>query len=112
MKWPDIREFFWQSEVFAAPTKYGLGTKGKILEAFAAGIPVVASKNAVEGIKGAKHKENILIAKTNIEFAKYVNLLLLDKDLAKKISANAYNFVLENYDFSATAKTFKKIYSI
>jgi glycosyltransferase involved in cell wall biosynthesis len=108
----DVREFFWQSEVFAAPTKYGLGTKGKILEAFAAGIPVVASKNAVEGIRGARHKENVLIAKTNIEFAKYVGLLLLDKSLAKKISLNAYKLVSKDYDFSSVAKTFKKLYNL
>ena len=79
----DIKKFLWRGKVFAAPTKYGLGTKGKVLEAFAAGIPVVASQNAAEGIAGAKHGENILIAKNSKEFAHHISHIMLNDDLAR-----------------------------
>ncbi|HCM53988.1 MAG TPA: hypothetical protein DIS59_03550, partial [Candidatus Magasanikbacteria bacterium] len=73
---PDIRPFLWRAEIFAAPVRYGFGAKGKILEAFAAGLPVVASREAAAGIEGAEAGKHLLAASGEADFARLALRLL------------------------------------
>lgn len=45
-------------QIYVSPLRYGSGTKNKVLEAMAAGMPVFASEVSREGISGLKDKEN------------------------------------------------------
>ena len=47
---PDLEPFFACHRVFAAPLRYGAGIKGKVVEALAAGLPVVTTPLGAEGI--------------------------------------------------------------
>jgi glycosyltransferase involved in cell wall biosynthesis len=47
---PDLRPWLEQAAVYAAPMMSGTGLKNKVLEAMAAGLPVVASPLALAGI--------------------------------------------------------------
>jgi glycosyltransferase involved in cell wall biosynthesis len=51
------------------PLRVGSGTRLKILEAMAAGVPVVSTKLGAEGLE-VTHGENILLAETPAEFAR------------------------------------------
>ncbi|MGA7872485.1 MAG: glycosyltransferase family 4 protein [Candidatus Binatus sp.] len=60
--------------VAVAPIFWGSGTRLKILEAMAAGIPVVATEKAAEGL-GLKHGEDILFARDGDEFVRRISEL-------------------------------------
>jgi len=64
---PDIRSILWSATIAVVPLRYGGGTRLKILEAMAAGCPVVSTTVGAEGID-IQNDENISIADTEEEF--------------------------------------------
>ncbi|OGS22112.1 MAG: hypothetical protein A3J83_03840 [Elusimicrobia bacterium RIFOXYA2_FULL_40_6] len=106
---PDVREYLRKSTVFIAPLRVGGGIKGKILEAMAMKVPVVANKLGASGIPAVDGKE-ILIAQTTEDFTAKTVLLLKDSNLRKNIAGNARKFVEKNYDWNLISKTLSKLY--
>lgn len=106
----DIRPFLWRAQVFAAPVRYGLGTKGKILEAFAAGLPVVASREAAAGVEGAKGGTHLLVASSDRDFAAKTALLLKDAALRARLSGKALELVERKFSFEGVVSTVSGIY--
>lgn len=106
----DIRPALWRAQAFAAPVRYGLGTKGKILEAFAAGLPVVASREAAAGVEGAAGGTHLLVADSDADFAAKTLLLLRDAALRASLSAAALELVKEKYSFDGVIKTVSAVY--
>ena len=106
----DIRPFLWRAQVFAAPVRYGLGTKGKILEAFAAGLPVIASREAAAGVEGAKEAVHLLTASSDRDFAAATGLLLGDPALRARLAAAALELVNREYSFKGIISTVSGIY--
>jgi glycosyltransferase involved in cell wall biosynthesis len=64
-----------RSRVAVAPLLVGSGTRLKILEAWAAGLPVVSTRLGAEGL-GARHGEHLLLADGAADFAAAVSRLL------------------------------------
>jgi len=106
----DIRPFLWRAGVFAAPVRYGLGTKGKILEAFAAGLPVVASGEAAAGIEGAENGRHLLAASSDRDFAAKTGRLLRDPELRARLAAAALDLVGREFSFSGVVAAVNGIY--
>lgn len=106
----DIRPFLWRAQVFAAPVRYGLGTKGKILEAFAAGLPVVASREAAAGVEGARHGAHLLTASSDRDFAGKTALLLKDSALRARLAAGALELAARSFSFKGVISTVAGIY--
>jgi len=106
---PDVRQYVKKAKVFVAPVRLGGGIKGKILEAMASGVPVVASKEASEGIK-CTDKKDILVAKNSKDFALKTVKLLLDDKLNDKIASEARLLVEQSYDWSKIAAKLDKYY--
>ncbi len=106
----DIRPFLWQAQVFAAPVRYGFGTKGKILEAFAAGLPVVASEEAAAGIEGAESGRHLLTASSDKELAAQTTRLLGDAALRARLAAAAVELVKNEFSFGGVVATVADIY--
>lgn len=54
---PDVRPFLAQSAVMVVPLRIGGGSRLKILEAFAAGVPVISTRVGAEGLRvqGNRH---------------------------------------------------------
>ena len=94
--------------VLVCPLRFAAGVQNKILQAMALGVPVVTTSLGNEGI-GAKPGEEILIAKSNSDFAKKVASLLRDNNLRNKIGLNGKKFVKNKFDWSVFAKRAKKI---
>lgn len=108
---PDIRPALWRAQVFAAPVRYGLGAKGKILEAFAAGLPVVASREAAAGIEGARHGVHLLAAGSDGEFAAAAVRLLGDPGLRERLAAPALELVKEKFSFASVVSSVSGVYA-
>ncbi|HVD92702.1 MAG TPA: glycosyltransferase family 4 protein [Vicinamibacterales bacterium] len=96
---PDVRPYWEQADVLAVPLETGGGTRIKILEAFAAGVPVVSTPVGCEGID-ARHPEHLLIASRD-RFADAVVASLGDSTGAVERAANARVLARQQYDWGA-----------
>lgn len=105
----DVREYLHKCKVYVCPLRIGGGTRLKILEAMAAGIPIVSTSVGSEGLN-VTNNMNILIAESPEGFAKKVIDLLNNLELREKITINARRFVEENYDWESIAKRQMEIY--
>ncbi len=92
----DLNATLNRSSVFVAPLRYCAGLQNKVLEAMAAGVPVVATPCVNEGL-GAKDEEEISVAAEPWEFAARVVTLMEDVPLQRYISANGRKFVERNF---------------
>jgi glycosyltransferase involved in cell wall biosynthesis len=72
----------------AIPLRAGSGTRIKILEAWAAGVPVVASRIAAEGLP-YKDERDLLLAEDPAQFARALVRLWRDQKLADQLIAEA-----------------------
>jgi|WetSurMetagenome_2_1015567.scaffolds.fasta_scaffold00566_5 glycosyltransferase involved in cell wall biosynthesis len=83
-----------------APIFSGSGTRLKILEYMAAGLPVVSTSKGAEGI-GVVADQNILIAENHNHFAGQIIKLLRNRELAVTIGAKGKAFVRGLYTWPA-----------
>ncbi len=88
--------------VYAVPLRHGSGTRLKILEAFAAGIPVVSTRKGAEGLNVHDGQE-LLLAETDAEFAQALALLCSDTGVRNRLSLSARRF-LERHASLAVAQ--------
>src|ERR1035437_5401323 len=100
----DIRENFAKSRILVAPMLTSIGLQNKLLEAMAMQLPCITSTLANNAL-GAKHNEQIMVADTPEQFAQYIIELLQDGTKAKKIAANGYKFVINNFNWQTTTAT-------
>jgi hypothetical protein len=75
------------ASVAVVPLRVGSGTRLKIVEAWAAGTPVVSTTLGAEGLE-CEPERDLLIADVSEEFAKKVIDLLEDARFAREIGAN------------------------
>lgn len=105
----DAREAYKSAYVMVTPIKGSGGTRLKILEALAAGLPVVSTSIGVAGLNLKNNKEALI--KDSMEgLANETVRLLKDKKLAKKIGDAGRAFVEKNFDWKVIGKLHDKIY--
>jgi len=95
----DMRLYYKKAKAYVAPFKFGEGTRLKILEAMASGIPIVSTKEGCQGIDIIDGK-HVIIADNENDFANKVVELLNNNQLAKKLSKNAREFIEQKYSWS------------
>jgi glycosyltransferase involved in cell wall biosynthesis len=100
---PDVRPYLKHASVVAVPLLAGGGTRLKILEAFAAGVPVVSTAVGSEGID-ARHGEEILIAEPP-EMADAIVGLLRDRQTGRRLAEAARALVWDRYSWDVVAST-------
>lgn len=98
---PDVRGWLKAADVVVAPLRIARGIQNKVLEAMAMGRPVVASREAAEGID-AQSDRHIVIADGPGEEAKAVLMLLADPARAAALGRAARAQVEARYDWAAT----------
>jgi polysaccharide biosynthesis protein PslH len=80
---------------FVAPIVSGTGIKTKVLEAMAAGVPVLTTPEGVSGLQ-VEHRRHCLVCERPAEFPLAVRALA-DRELATELSQNARRYVAENF---------------
>lgn len=96
---PDMEPLLKSARVSIAPLRYGSGVKGKINQAMAWGVPVVATPMAAEGM-GLLDGSQILIAETAQDFANSIIALYSDEALWNRLSAGGRENVERNFSSS------------
>jgi polysaccharide biosynthesis protein PslH len=93
---PDMRPYLSAATVVVVPLRLGSGTRIKILEACAAGRPVVSTGVGAEGLALEEGKE-IILADDPAEFARSVVTLLRDPARREAIAGSARAAIIERY---------------
>lgn len=101
----DIQLLFQNAKLLVIPLRYGAGLKGRVLEAMEAGLPVVGSTIAAEGIP-VVNGVHMVIEDNKERIVEGVVTLLKDDEKRKAIALNARRYFDENYSWE---KTYGKI---
>jgi glycosyltransferase involved in cell wall biosynthesis len=94
---PDVIPHLAEAHALAVPLESGGGTRLKILEAFAAGLPVVSTPVGCEGIR-AEHGVHLLVS-TRERMAQTLVTVLTNRLLAYGLAERARSLVREHYDW-------------
>lgn len=105
----DVRPHVWGSRCFVVPLRVGGGSRLKILDAWAMGMPVVSTSVGCEGLS-AVNGSNILIRDSPSEFADAVKRVLVDKELARYLGANARATVEREYSWQRIGEGMLPLY--
>lgn len=87
------------------PLNSGTGMQTKILEALAAGLPLVASPLALQGIPGVEHDTHVLVAETSDNFVAQIDRLLADSALRDRLAAAGQDLVRARFSWKSNADT-------
>jgi glycosyltransferase involved in cell wall biosynthesis len=94
----DVRPYYERAKVAVAPFQYGAGTKLKVLEAMAMGVPLVATRIGAHGIKVASGK-HIMIVDDYMKFSQSVIKIMQDNSLHRALTIQAKQLVLGKYSW-------------
>jgi len=100
---PDLRGLMDATAAMAAPMRLGSGVRNKVIEAMAAGLPVVTTGLGAEGLSAA-HERELLIADQPGTLGRQVVRLLKDGELQSRLSAAGRELVARDHDNDRLAK--------
>jgi len=106
---PDVRPFYREAAAAVVPLRIGGGTRLKILEAMAAGVPVISTTLGAEGLE-VHPGRNILIAHTEAEWDAALRMIR-DEDRWRQFSTEGRAFVAPQYDWETIGKRLLDLYS-
>ncbi len=106
---PDILPYLQAASVFVVPLRMGSGTRLKVLEAMAAGCPIVSTSIGAQGLAITDGQE-LILADTAKEFARSAVRLYRDPQQARTLGEKARAFVCEHGDWSVLLPRLEAVY--
>lgn len=100
----DVRPYYREAIMAVVPLKVGGGSRLKILEAMAAGVPVVSTALGAEGLQ-VRHDENILLADSTEELTQSIISMMNEPELRTRITFGGRQLVTDRYDWSSLGST-------
>jgi glycosyltransferase involved in cell wall biosynthesis len=107
---PDVRPYVAQAKVYVVPIRMGSGTKLKVLEAMAMGVPVVSTTLGAEGI-AVTPGEDILLADDPAAFAASVVDLLNNEPLRASMGRKGRVLMESRYDWQVIVPELARVYA-
>lgn len=98
----DIRPWLSKADLFVSPMRIGSGIKNKILQAWAMGIPVVATTKSTGGLK-VENGQNIVVRDRSDDFAEAVISMLGDGSPARSIGLAGRKTIEQYYTWERLA---------
>ena len=105
----DVRPYFQKATVFVCPITDGGGTRLKILDALAMGMPVVSTTFAASGLALA-HNKHVLLADTPESFVQAIVQLLGDDALRKTLSLAGREIITSMYSWEVIGDSLCEAY--
>ena len=107
----DVRPYFQKAAVCICPIVSGGGTRLKILDSLAMGVPVVATSFAASGLS-LGHDKHLLLANTEEQFAEYTLHLLSELPLRSRLASAGAERVKQLYSWTVVGQTLMDAYDI
>jgi len=104
----DMRPYLWGSKISIVPIRIGGGTRLKIYECMAAGVPVVSTTVGAEGLR-YRDGEDIVLADDPGVFAAACVRLLSDDAARRAIAHNALERAQKEFSWEAVSREFETI---
>jgi sugar transferase (PEP-CTERM/EpsH1 system associated) len=104
----DILPYYHQADYFVAPFRLARGVQNKVLQAFACGLPVIATPMGAEGIS-CQEDHDILLANSSIEFVERIQCLVQNKALTEQLILNALSLVRQHYSWPGKLQVLAKV---
>jgi glycosyltransferase involved in cell wall biosynthesis len=105
----DVRPYYREALAAIVPLRVGGGSRLKILEAMAAGVPVVSTALGAEGLE-VEHGENILVADINMQFLDTITRVVENQELRRQLGEAGRALVASRYDWEMLGTSLFKIY--
>lgn len=106
----DLRSEMARAAVFVMPFMQGGGTRLKLLDALAMGVPVVTTKMGAEGVPVAD-RQHCLIADEPEAFARAVVELVQDPELRERLARAGRELVEQQFDWSVIGARLNDAYA-
>ena len=106
----DVRPFYHGALVSVVPLRVGGGTRLKVLEAMAAGTPVISTSLGAEGL-AITSGEDVLIADTPQAMADGIVSLQAESALWRQLVANGRRLVQEKYDWAVVGAVLLRLHA-
>ncbi|MBZ5725183.1 MAG: glycosyltransferase [Acidobacteriia bacterium] len=106
----DVRPYYREALAAIVPLRTGGGTRLKILEAMAAGVPVVSTALGAEGLAVSPGR-HLLIADRQEDWLRLLSALSLQDDLWKGLVTAGQDLVQTRYDWEILGNTLFETYS-
>jgi len=103
----DVRPHLAAGEVMVVPLRVGGGTRIKIFEAMATGIPCVSTRIGAEGLP-VNHGEHIALADTPADFAREICALFENPGRRQALGQNARTLVEQNFGWPSINAVFER----
>ena len=107
----DVRPYFQKAAVYICPILSGGGTRLKILDSLAMGVPVVATSFGASGLS-LGHDKHLLLADTEEQFTEYTIHLLSDLSLRSRLASAGAERVNQVYSWTVVGQTLMDAYNI
>jgi len=104
---PDVRPFLATSGVMVVPLRIGGGSRLKILEAMAAGLPVISTRVGAEGLDLVPG-EHYIAADDPEALALALAACIRDPRPARALAGRSRAFVLDRYDWDTLAEKLER----
>ena len=106
----DVRPYYHQARAAIVPLRAGSGTRLKILEAMAAGVPVVSTALGAEGLE-VRSGENIMIADTTEQTAEAIARVAEPGVFRESMIGRGRELVEGRYDWGALAARLLQVHA-
>jgi sugar transferase (PEP-CTERM/EpsH1 system associated) len=107
---PSVHAHLARAGVAVAPLRTGSGMPNKLLEAMAAGAPVVATPLAAQALE-ARDGEHLILGESPAELAAAALCLLGDQALAERLAANARRLVETRFSLERSVEALERLYA-
>ena len=105
----DVRPFYREALAAVVPLNVGGGSRLKVLEAMATGVPVVSTTRGAEGLD-VTDGQNILLADSPAQLAEGLSSVIRDANLSERIIEGGHALVRARYEWSILGKTLVEQY--
>jgi glycosyltransferase involved in cell wall biosynthesis len=105
----DVRPYLAQSGLMAVPLRIGGGSRLKILESLAAGLPVVSTRVGAEGLELESGRDLVLVDSVE-QFAGALVKHMRDPTAIRKMTEQSRCRVLERYDWNVLAGKLEEVW--
>ncbi|MHB8843605.1 MAG: glycosyltransferase [Nitrospirota bacterium] len=102
-KLPSVLPYLYHADVALVPLQFESGTRFKILEAGACGIPIVSTTLGAEGLP-VQNGVHLLLADDPASFAGSVIRIIQDREFAQTLAANCRSLIEGNYSLTTLVR--------